>query len=275
MPAGLAGSHAAVAALQHTARPSSAVLARAATMDAPAARSQKSKRAKDLGSSERTVGGGTVRLTSQSQPDGSTVVTLDATQVPNNDNLVLHWGASSANKPPHDWEAPPESMRPHGTTLFDDGKAARSPIGARGGPLRIEVPSSLAKKDGSPATMLGIVVRVAGGAEDEWLHAEDGMGDLTAPLKPPPPPPPPGIRARSFAERCAKEESGGGMNLFRRFCLVSEYIGDAFADPGPGSAGAILAWLRLSNSRQLPWYARCSLCGYLLPMCIAERCLAV
>ena len=80
------------------------------------------------------------------------------------------------------------------------------------------------------------------------------MGDLTAALRPPPPPPPPGVRARTFAAKLAADEAGGSMNLFRRYCMVNDALKEAFTDPGPGSAAVLLAWLRLSANRQLPWY---------------------
>ena len=77
---------------------------------------------------------------------------------------------------------------------------------------------------------------------------------VQVPLRPPPPPPPPGIAARLLVNRVADEEAGGDMNLFRRYCLVNESLTEAFADTSAGGAAAILAWLRLSSSRQLEWY---------------------
>jgi hypothetical protein len=115
-------------------------------------------------------------------------------------------------------------------------------------------PAEALEEDGGPSTLVAIVVRVAGGSEDVWLHADDGLGDLEAPLRPPPPPPPPGVRAKLLAERVATGEAQEGMNLYSRYCQVHDALGEAMADPGPGSAAVILTWLRLSASRQLSWY---------------------
>lgn len=79
-------------------------------------------------------------------------------------------------------------------------------------------------------------------------------GDLEAPMKPPPPAPPPGVGGILLAQRSAAEEAGGEMNLFRRYCLVNDSLGEAMQDESPHSMGALLAWLRLSSSRQLDWY---------------------
>lgn len=72
-------------------------------------------------------------------------------------------------------------------------------------------------------------------------------------MRPPPPPPPPGVGAILLARRSAEAEAGEGMNLFRRYCLVNESIGEAVQDESPHSMATLLAWLRLSSSRQLDW----------------------
>jgi alpha-glucan, water dikinase len=206
----------------------------------------------ELERSSRTVAGGTVTLISAKLPDGSTTVTIDTSQVPDRHGLVLHWGTSPSARRPHEWGAPPDVARPTGSALFGDGLAVRTPI-PPDTPLVISFPADTTAGDGAPATLVGIVVRVGRG-EDEWLHAEDGLGDLEAPVRAPPPPPPPAERALTLSRRVAEHEAKGGMNLFARYCLVNETLGEAMADPAPGSAAVILAWLRLSASRQLPWY---------------------
>lgn len=72
-------------------------------------------------------------------------------------------------------------------------------------------------------------------------------------MRPPPPPPPPGVGAVLLAQRSAAEEAGDGMNLFRRYCLVNDSLGEAMQDESAHTMGALLAWLRLSSSRQLDW----------------------
>jgi hypothetical protein len=73
-------------------------------------------------------------------------------------------------------------------------------------------------------------------------------------MRPPPPPPPAGIGAILLAQRSAVEEAGDNMNLYRRYCLVNDALGEAMQDEGPHTMAVLLSWLRLSSSRQLPWY---------------------
>ena len=130
--------------------------------------------AKELFFVERVVGGGNFRVKSLLLPDGSTQVHMDASEVPDNGNLVLHWGVSKSSKKPHDWDAAPEPVRPDGTSLFGDGKATRTPF--NGGSLVIHVPEEFVSMDDGPATLVGIAVRSNPGSEEQWLHADDGAG---------------------------------------------------------------------------------------------------
>lgn len=129
---------------------------------------------KELFSEERTVGGGNLRMKTVLLPDGSTQVQLDASEVPDNGNLVLHWGVSASAKKPHEWGAAPESVRPQGTNLFGDGKATRTPF--NGGSLVVHVPADVASTEDGPATLVGIALRCNPGSEEQWLHADDGAG---------------------------------------------------------------------------------------------------
>jgi hypothetical protein len=139
-----------------------------------AAISDRAGEVKELFSIERVVGGGNFKIKSLLLPDGSTQVHLDASEVPDNGNLVLHWGVSTGAKKPHEWDAAPEPIRPQGTSLFGDGKATRSRF--NGGSLVIHVPAEFVSMEQGPATLVGIAVRSNPGSEEQWLHADDGAG---------------------------------------------------------------------------------------------------
>merc|ERR1719327_1442968 len=115
-----------------------------------------------------------------------------------------------------------------GTRDFGDGKALRTPFapaegGPAGGPsvVRIPVPGAL----------------VAVGEPSPGAAGSAGAGPRNA-----------------VTERAVEAERGREMGLFRRFQLAREALGEAKA-LGPPGAGALLAWLRLSSTRQLPWYS--------------------
>lgn len=143
-----------------------------ATAVADSAVSNSAGEAKELFSIERVVGGGSFRIVSMLLPDGSTEVRMDASEVPDNGNLVLHWGVSKTSKKPHEWDAAPEAVRPPGTSMFGDGKATRTPF--NNGSLVIYMPAEFVNMDDGPATLVGIAVR--SGGEEKWLHADDGAG---------------------------------------------------------------------------------------------------
>jgi len=158
-----------------------------------------------------------------------------------------------------------------GTRDFGDGKAMRTPFalaegGSADGPpvVRIPVPSALVADDqgegadgeGLVESVVAVLVRAGGdSAEDEWLHSEGGdlqvaVGELSSAA----PGPAGGSPRNAVTERAIEAERGGEMGLFRRFQLAREALGEAKA-LGPRGAGALLAWLRLSSTRQLPWYS--------------------
>jgi hypothetical protein len=148
-----------------------------ATAVVEAATTNRSGEAKELFSIERVVGGGNLRMKSTLLPDGSVQIHVDASEVPDNGNLVLHWGVSKSSKRPHDWDAAPEPVRPQGTSLFGDGKATRTPF--NGGSLVVHVPEEFVSMEDGPATLVGIAVRSNPGSEEKWLHADDGAGAVS------------------------------------------------------------------------------------------------
>ena len=106
-------------------------------------------------------------------------------------------------------------------------------------------------------SVVAVLVRAGGdgGGDDEWLHAENGgdmrvaVGEPSASSGAPGAPP-----RNAVLDRAVSSEKGREMGLFRRFQLAREALGDAKA-LGPRGAGALLAWMRLSSTRQLPWYS--------------------
>lgn len=121
-------------------------------------------------------------LTATAHADSSTSVVVDASAVPDNHNLVLHWAVSTSAAPPHEWLPPPPETLPEHSHMFGDGLAARSPI-PHDRPLVVHVPASTLEarpEEGGPQTLIGIIVRSGGDGGEKWLHADDGAGDLEA-----------------------------------------------------------------------------------------------
>jgi hypothetical protein len=91
--------------------------------------------------------------------------------------------------------------------------------------------------------IVGIIVRNG----TDWMEAE--QGDLVVPVKTP--------SAAAVLKHLALGEvpgAGGAGSLFGRFSRINEKLTEAAAT-GPAGAGAVMATLRLSALRQLPWYA--------------------
>ena len=93
------------------------------------------------------------------------------------------------------------------------------------------------------ARVVGILVR----NNSDWLHAD--VGDLAVPLMTPNAN---GIlKALSQAENTKNQEHG--TNLYNRFCRINDKLSES-QQAGPDGAAAVMATLRLSAIRQLPWY---------------------
>ena len=192
----------------------------------------------------RTVGGGrAVPIKSFLCADtGDVEVIMDVSEISEHDGLELHWAVKGPSG--SQWSLAPESVRPELTRDFGDGKALRVGPSEEGGSTRFRfvVPKSASQEEG----VTGIVGILVSG--DEWLHGEDGLGDLEAPVMAPDP------KANAVMDRATEEEGKeGGIGLFRRYQLVGELLPEARR--GPALAGALLSWLRLSSNRQLRWYS--------------------
>lgn len=240
-----------------------------------------SSQANELLSKTRELPCGKLTVTSVALPCGGAEVIFKASTIEDTAGLTLHWAVGTKDAP-GDWTLAPEGARPTGSTVFADGKACRSPLGADGvlkisfsaADIGVKAGGAVDEVDDSDEEedvvedaaddedegvvplqqVLGIMVRSVDGREDDWLHAADGAGDLIAPLCAPPPPPPPGKGGVTLARKAAADEGAGGMNLFRRFCMVNDAFSAAVAMDGPDGAAVLLAWLRLSANRVLPWY---------------------
>ena len=190
---------------------------------------------------ERLVcGGRTVPIRSHVDSDsGEVEVIVDASELDELEDLELHWAVQGPEG--SEWSLAPESIRPENSRDFGDGKALRSlPDSGSDKVFRIKIPSAASEESGITA-VVGILV-----SGESWLHSEDGKGDLAIPTRPRDP------NANTVAERAASEESNN-IGLFRRYQAASEVLEEARA--GPRGAGALLAWMRLSATRQLPWYS--------------------
>ena len=185
----------------------------------------------------RVCGGQEVALASAVLPDGGVEVTVDAPGLASAGDLELHWGVQGPEGAA--WSLAPAGIHPAGTRDFGDGKALRTAVPADG-QLRIAIPKGAAEEAGIVA-VVGILV-----AGDAWLHGDDGQGDLAVPTAQPDP------NRDTVTDRLVAEEAGGDTGLFRRYQVANELLGEAQANPA--SAGALLACMRLSANRQLPWY---------------------
>ena len=169
------------------------------------------------------------------------------------ENMVLHWATkTTTSEDPNAWVMAPDALKPPNTSDFGDGIASRTPF------VDGKVEFRAKKEDAKEVTeIVGILTR-----GEEWLHAEEG--DVKALTRDPK-----FIVRENFGggedddfsndpsgavlkKVCDFEESDN-RNLFSRLCLLNDVLDDAKECNDKG-LGIILAWLRLSSTKQLPWY---------------------
>ena len=169
------------------------------------------------------------------------------------ENMVLHWATkTTTSEDPNAWVMAPDVLKPPNTSDFGDGIASRTPF------VDGKVEFRAKKEDAKEVTeIVGILTR-----GEEWLHAEEG--DVKALTRDPK-----FIVRENFGggedddfsndpsgavlkKVCDFEESDN-RNLFSRLCLLNDVLDDAKECNDKG-LGIILAWLRLSSTKQLPWY---------------------
>lgn len=218
-----------------------------------------------LGAVSRRVDGHCVRLQSSRSHNDDVCVEVDASSFSNAHNLQLHWGVARIAAPSN-WTLAPDEARPEGTTPFGDGIACRTPLGA-GNKAIFLFSSACLRNDMSPdgsspevvngkelLTFNAILIESNPDAEDRWLHAEDGEGDLCVPLRTPPPRPSAAQAAASMTTMASSFEAEKHVNLFRRYCVVKDALRTANEIDGVQGIAVLYAWLRLSNMRLLPWH---------------------
>ena len=161
--------------------------------------------------------------------DTTTVAVTLSPDTPLTDDAVLHWGVG-------DWKQPLKSSWPPGTAPTDGKGAVRTPL-VKGATLTATFPSA-----SLPANIVFVI-----NDGETWIKNPATGGDWRAPLAPP--------SAAALLARVIEAETPGRGNwsLMQRFGLAADLVDDAGATGAPG-AGALLAWLRLSSLRQLPWY---------------------
>jgi alpha-glucan,water dikinase len=158
--------------------------------------------------------------------------------------LVLHWGI--ARRSPHEWLLPPESLRPAGTTLWQE-HTAQTPFAARDGlaALRLEFPEHEA-----PLGLQFVLQQREDGGR--WL--KHGGGNFYLPIQ--------GgwpraaeLGGAEFAalagEIIQAEMSHNSWTLMHRFNLCHDLLDRVRNEVG--GLALIFVWLRFSAIRQLTW----------------------
>lgn len=161
--------------------------------------------------------------------------------------LVLHWGLAWRYR--HEWQAPPESYRPQGTTLADD-KAAHTPFTERDGLQYLELRFPKPAEGPGPCGLCFVLHQ----ADDGWLKS--GGKDLFVPLfeserdgrlaAP---------QLADLAEQIVGAEMGASSwTLMHRFNLCHDLLDKARDDED--ALALLFVWLRYSAIRQLDWQRR-------------------
>ena len=168
-------------------------------------------------------------------PDGTRVVRIKCEGL--GDGLQLHWGCVLEGA--DEWSPPPQGTNSSGgINGAGDGIASRTNIGGASG-ATITFPPGVGEKI---ERIVGMVVK-KNEPEDLWLHAT--VGDLVIPLTTP--------SATNVLKALSEGEASKSGSLYERFVRVNDTLGQA-TRAGPDGAAAVMATLRLSAIRQLPWY---------------------
>lgn len=181
----------------------------------------------------------------QTTPEGIRVWLVSNVDAP----LLLHWGLAWQFQ--QQWQAPPESFWPTGTTAFDP-QAVRTPFQEREGLryLELNFPAP-AKKDEESATQgpRGLCFLLYQPEENVWL--KDKGKDLFVSLFEPE------VDSRlpaslgTLAEKIVSVEKGSSSwTLMHRFNLGHDLLDQAHDED---ALALLFAWLRFSAIRQLDW----------------------
>jgi len=158
--------------------------------------------------------------------------------------LTLHWGLAWQFR--HEWQLPPEDLRPDGTTVFDE-RAVRTPFGEHDGLRRLEL---VFQKPAQGPVPRGLKFVLYQPEENAWLKCRGA--DLYLPLFTRNPDPRlPSAKLWDLAESVVSAEKGSSSwSLMHRFSLCHDLLAEAEDDDG---LALLYAWLRYSAIRQLDW----------------------
>ncbi|KAJ3692532.1 hypothetical protein LUZ60_012882 [Juncus effusus] len=159
--------------------------------------------------------------------------------------LILHWALA---KNPGEWQAPPASVVPPGSTVLElacetpfnelslDGFAYKS--------IEIEIDEGnykgmpfVLRSDGNWINNIGsdFYVEFSGDSNERKKDAGDGMGT-----------------AKGLLDRIAELEPEAERSFMHRFNIAADLISEA-REAGEAGLAGILVWLRFMATRQLVW----------------------
>jgi alpha-glucan,water dikinase len=157
--------------------------------------------------------------------------------------LLMHWGIARSFR--SEWELPPASMHPEGTTLFQE-KAAQTPFEEIEGLRRLDL------KINNAEAPMGISFVLKDAETGHWL--KDGDRNFFIPVSVPETAPQlEGAELASIAEEIIGREMGNNSwTLMHRFNLCYELL-DRAKKNNIDALALIFVWLRFSFTRQLDW----------------------
>jgi alpha-glucan, water dikinase len=161
--------------------------------------------------------------------------------------LVLHWGVSWHFR--YDWQLPPKSFRPSGTTVMD-GQAVQTPFLEQEGSASLELTFPRAAHEPGPRGLKFVLFQPQ---KQAWLKSKSS--DLYVPLLAASPEPRlPSQHLWELAERIVGAEKGApSWTLMHRFNLCHDLLEQTQDEDG---LALLYAWLRYSAIRQLDWQRR-------------------
>lgn len=159
--------------------------------------------------------------------------------------LVLHWALMGKLR--HEWQLPPESARPAGTTVFDE-HAVRTPLQARDGLQSLELEFRKPADGPGPRGLKFVLYRPE---DNGWIKSDNKdielplfEGEKDARLG--------SGKLAQLAEQIIGTEMGASSwTLMHRFNLCHDLLDGVQSDPD--GLALLFAWLRYSATRHLDW----------------------
>ena len=132
--------------------------------------------------------------------------------------LVLHWGVAWQFR--HEWDLPPENLRPAGSTAFD-ARAVRTPFAERDGLMFLELAFRKPADGSAPRGMKFVLYRPEDGV---WLRCGGADGYLPL-FEGEPDPRVASPKLRDLAEQIVGAEKGApSWTLMHRFSLCHDLL---------------------------------------------------